>query len=46
MSITEIGDNGNSEGEANDDDGTGDKGLDGLVSLKPKGGRGPEVSPD
>ena len=39
-----IGNNGNSKSETNDDDGTGDEGLNGLMSLEPNSGRSPKVS--
>lgn len=43
---TTVGDDRNSESETNDDDRTSNEGLDGLMSLEPNGGRGPEVTRD
>ena len=41
-----VGDDGNSESPTNNDDRTGNKELDGLMSLEPTTGRGPEVTSD
>jgi len=41
-----VGDGRHSESETDDDDRTGNERLDGLVSLEPNGGRGPEVTRD
>lgn len=41
-----IGDDRDSESETDDDHRAGDEGLDGLMSLEPNGGRGPEVTRD
>jgi len=46
VTATKAGNDGNSEGEANDDEGAGKEGLDSLVNLEPSSGRSPEVSPD
>ena len=44
MATTNVRNNSNSKGEADDNEGTGEEGLDSLVNLKPSGGRGPKVS--
>jgi hypothetical protein len=46
VTTTFFGNDTDAKGEANDDEGSGDEGLYSLVSLKPNGGRGPEVSRD
>jgi len=44
--VTALGDDRNPKSEANDNDGAGKEGLDGLMSFEPSTGRGPEVSGD
>ena len=46
VSTTALGNKRNSEGEADDDEGTGKEGLDSLMDLEPSSGRVPEVSRD
>jgi len=46
VTTAKVGNNSNSKGEADDDEGSGEEGLDSLVSLEPNGGRGPEVPRD
>ena len=46
MRTATIGDDCNSESPANDDDWTGNEGLDSLMGLEPSIGRGPEVTCD
>ena len=38
VTTTTVGNISNSKGEANNDKGTGNEGLDGLMNLKPNGG--------
>ena len=46
VSTTALGNKRNSEGEADDDEGTGEEGLYSLMDFEPSSGRVPEVPRD